>query len=241
MSRAKISIVLTLALVLALTGGVAKADFTPTFSMELSTTTVLAHPELGFHLEFDAEDEEIADFKATLPKGYYIASDEEIPDEACDFVGNMQLPNRDATTCGETIGDGTIEIAAGPGCTQGSGTPGAVPITVTPTFYEVPRTDAEADSGVHAVWFLDIEPLNRVRLLVRGDIKTGWTIQGAPTASPATCNPLTVDLTIFAESESGVPILTNPKKPGTKTWMADIQSQDSPTIAHFEVPITITK
>lgn len=244
MTRTKLSIVLTLALVFSLTGGVAKADFTPSFSMELSTTTVLAHPELAFHLEFDAEDEEIGDFKATLPKGYYIASDEEIADEPCDPVGNMQLPSplRSENTCGETIGTGTIDIAAGPGCRiGGSGSPGSTQITVSPTFYEVPRTDEEADSGVHAVWFLDIEPLNRVRLLIRGDTKTGWTIQGAPTPSDATCNPLTVDLTIFAESESGIPILTNPKKPGTKTWAADIQSQDSPTIAHFEVPVTITK
>ncbi|MFN2525244.1 MAG: hypothetical protein ABR505_03125 [Actinomycetota bacterium] len=243
MKVTKIGLVLSLTLVFALMGGVARADFTPVFSLELSDTKVLAHPQLDFHLEFDADDEEIGDFKATLPKGYYIASDDEIPDEACDPVGNRQLPSplRSETTCGETIGEGVIDIAAGPGCRMGSGSPGSVPISIDATFYEAPRTDEEADSGVHAVWFLDIEPANRVRLLIRGDIKTGWTIQGAPTPSDNTCNPLTVDLSIFAESESGVPILTNPKKPGTKTWFGDIQSQDSPTIAHFEVPITITK
>ncbi len=244
MTKPKLAIVLTVALVFSLIPGAAQADFTPVFSMELSDTKVLAHPEISFHLEFDAEDEEIGDFKATLPKGVYIASDDEIPDEACDPAGNRQLPSplRSENTCGETIGEGTIDIAAGPGCRiGGSGSPGSTQVTVTPTFYEVPRTDEEADSGVHAVWFLDIEPLNRVRLLIRGDIKSGWTVQGAPTPSDATCNPLTVDLKIFAESESGVPILTLPKKPGTKIFMADIQSQDSPTIAHFEVPIKITK
>ncbi|HEX2240901.1 MAG TPA: hypothetical protein VHJ82_07165 [Actinomycetota bacterium] len=242
MSKAKVSIVLVMGLVFSMMGGVARADFTPNFSMELSDTKVLGHPQIDFHLEFDAEDEEIGNFKATLPKGYYIASDEEIPDEACDLAGNQQLPNRSENTCGETIGSGVIDIAVGPGCRiGGSGSPGSTQLNIDATFYEVPRTDEEADSGVHAVWFLDIEPANRVRLLIRGDIKTGWTIEGAPTPSDATCNPLTVDLTINSESESGVPILTNPKKAGTKNWMADIQSQDSPTIAHFEVPITITK
>jgi hypothetical protein len=91
------------------------------------------------------------------------------------------------------------------------------------------------------VWFLNLEPLNRVRLLVTGSKKTGWKIEGAPTPSDFTCNPLIVDLTINPESESGVPIVTNSKKPGPKKFMADIVSQDSPAIAHFEQIITITK
>jgi hypothetical protein len=75
--------------------------------------------------------------------------------------------------------------------------------------YERARIDEEQDQGVAAVWFLDLEPLNRVRLLVRGSQNSGWTVSGAPTASN-TCNPLTVDLTINGKSESGASILKNP-------------------------------
>ncbi len=235
MKTRRTALVVALGLVLALVASVAHAEFTPTFSMKLSDTKVKGNPELNFHLEFDASDEEIGDFKATFPKGFYIASDDEVPTEAC------QIPVRAATTCGETIGSGSITIAAGPGCRLGSGQPGAAPVTINATFYEVPRTDEEADSGVHAVWFLDIEPVNRVRLQIRGDKKAGWTIQGAPTPSDNTCNPLTVDLTINSKSESGVPIITNAPKPGPKVFSADIQSQDSPTVAHFEQTIVLTK
>jgi hypothetical protein len=209
--------------VLTLIGGVAWADFTPDFTMTLSDTKVLGNPQLDFHLEFDAEDEEIGNFKATLPKGFDIAADEDIPDN-------------------EEIGGGDITIEAGPGCNPASPSDAidtALPISAT--FYEKARTDEEIDQGVHAVWFLDLEPLNRVRLLVTGSKATGWTVEGAPTPSDWTCNPLVVDLTINAQSESGVAIVTNSKKPGSKVFTADISSQESPTVAHFEQVIKITK
>jgi len=210
----------------------AHAKFEPKFTVELSDTKVLGNPELTFNLEFAADDEEIGNFIGYIPKGFDIASDEDIP-TTTDPAGREQ---------GEVIGSGDIEIAGGPGCHPSFPVKEVKgPIPVPATFYERERTDEEVDKGVHAVWFLDIEPANRVRLLVTGSKKTGWKIEGAPTPSDATCNPLSATFTISAESESGVPILTNAKKPGPKKFMADIVSQDSPAIAHFEQVITLTK
>jgi len=87
----------------------------------------------------------------------------------------------------------------------------------------------------------NLEPLNRVRLTVKGTPATGWTIEGAPTPSDNTCNPLIVDLTINGKSASGVPVVTNPKKGGKKVVTANIFSQDSPAVATFKQVFRITK
>lgn len=221
-----------LALAASLLPGSAQAAFAPKFTVSLSDTKALGNPSMTFHLEFANDDEEIGNFIGYIPKGFDIASDEAIP-ATTDPAGREK---------GEIIGGGEIEIAVGPGCHPSfpvKEAKGSLPISAT--FYERTRTDEEADSGVHAVWFLDIEPANRVRLLVTGSKATGWKIEGAPTPSDATCNALTVDLTINSKSESGIPIVTNAKKPGAKKFSADIVSQDSPAIAHFEQIITLTK
>ena len=107
--------------------------------------------------------------------------------------------------------------------------------------YERARTDEERDQGVDAVWFLDLEPLNRVRLQIKGSPASGWTVSGAPTASDNTCNPLTVDLTINRKSESGAWILKNPTEPGRKMFKATIASQDSPAVATFRQTVRIRR
>jgi hypothetical protein len=215
---------MALTLAISLVAGVAHAEFTPKFTVSLDNTKVKGNPAMTFHLEFDAEDEEIGLFTGFIPKGFTIATDEQIPDD-------------------EAIGSGEVMIRAGFDCRPGP--EGAIPVgaevTIPATFYEKARTDEEIDAGVIAVWLLDLEPANRVRLLVKGSPATGYTVSGAPTPSDNTCNPLTADLTIDAQSESGVPIVTNPKKAGKKKFMADITSQDSPDIAHFEQIIVITK
>ena len=217
-------VLMALTLAISLVAGVAHAEFTPKFSVALDNTKVGGNPAMTFHLEFDAEDDEIGLFTGYIPKGFTIATDEQIPDD-------------------EVIGSGEIMIRAGFDCRPGP--EGAIPVgtevTIPATFYERARTDEEIDSGVVAVWFLDLEPANRVRLLVKGSPTTGYTVSGAPTPSDNTCNPLTADLTINAQSESGVPIMTNPAKAGKKKFMADISSQDSPDVAHFEQLIVITK
>jgi hypothetical protein len=210
----------------------AQAKFAPKFTVELSDLKVNGNPELTFHLEFAADDEEIGNFIGYIPKGFDIASDEAIP-TVMDQAGREK---------GEVIGSGTINIAAGPGCHPSVPVKDAKTVAPVPaTFYERALTDEEKDSGVHAVWYLDLEPLNRVKLLVTGSKATGWKIEGAPTPSDATCNALTADLTINATSESGVKIITNAKKAKAYKFGADIISQDSPAIAHFEQLVTLTK
>jgi hypothetical protein len=201
----------------------ADQTFAPKFTVELSDTKVKGNPDLTFHLEFAREDEEIGNFIGFLPKGFNVAADEAIDD-------------------GTVIGGGDIEIGVGPTCHPSSPVQDPRPmLPISATFEERDRTDDEADAGVHSVWFLDIEPANRVRLLVTGSPKTGWKIEGAPTPSDATCNPLIVDLTINAKSDSDVAIVTNAKKAKNYKFMADIVSQDSPTVAHFEQIIKLTK
>jgi hypothetical protein len=227
---------MALTVAMALIAGAAQAAFAPKFTVELSDTKKLGNPALTFHLEFAEDDEEIGQFTGFIPKGFNIAGDDAIP-PVMDEAGREK---------GEEIGSGTITIAAGPGC-RGSAPGGQIPFktnaTIDATFYERSRNADEMDAvpPVHAVWFLDLEPLNRVRLRVTGSPLTGWTVSGAPDPSDNTCNPLVADLTINATSESGVKIITNPKKPGKKKFMADISSQDSPAIAHFDQIITITK
>jgi hypothetical protein len=224
MRKLRVTAIVAMVLIFGLVGTSHADDgFAPKFTVGLTDTKVKGNPALNFHLEFAADDEEIGLFTGYLPKGFKVAPDAAIENE-------------------EEIGGGEIDIAAGPGCHPSS--PSDQPkgqIPVTATFEENDRTDEEADSGVHAVWFLNLEPLNRVRLLITGSPKLGWKIEGAPTPSDWTCNPLIVDLTIDAKSASGVAIVKNPKKPGKKKFMADIASQDSPAIAHFEQIIKITK
>ena len=242
MKRPITSIALAAALSLV-TAGVARAEFTPQFTMEMSDTKVLGNPQIDLHLEFDADDEEIGNFILTIPKGFTVASDEQVPDKPPTIPGippNSFVPG---ASDGEVIGGGTVTIEAGPACRPGpeGGIPVSGPVTLDATIYERARNDEEADAGVHAVWFLDLEPANRVRLVVKGSPTTGWTVEGAPTPSDNTCNPLVVDLTINAKSESGIPLITNPAKPGKAIFTATINSQDSPAVATFTTVVPITK
>jgi hypothetical protein len=229
--RRKALVTVALGLAGALTAGVALADFTPKFDLKLSNTKVKGNPAFDIHLEFDENDEEIGNFSMKLPKGFNVAADEKIPNAATPAESD------------EEIGSGNVIIEAGLACRPGpeGGVPASAPVEIPATIYEKARSDEEADAGVHAVWLLDLEPLNRVRLLVTGSAKKGWTVSGAPTPSDNTCNPLTVDLTINDKSESGVPLVTNPKKKGTYKVVATITSQDSPALQKFTEKVKITK
>jgi hypothetical protein len=224
-------------LVTALTmlAGVAQADFAPKFELALSDTKVGANPNFDIHLEFAETDEEIANFKMTIPKGFVIASDEDIPHQET-------VPGQPARA-GADIGGGTVEIAAGTACRPGpeNAIPLKQPVTVNAEIYESTLTDEEADAGAHAAWLLDLEPVNRVRLLVTGSPETGWVVEGAPTASDNTCNPLVVDLTIEGKTADGTAVITNPTKPGKAKFKAEIFSQDSPSVAVFNPIFKITK
>ena len=219
----------------SLLAGAAHADFAPKFELALSDTKVGANPNFDIHLEFAETDEEIANFKMTIPKGFDIAGDDEIEHEPF-------LPGREERS-GADIGGGTVTINAGPDCRPGpeGGIPVKRPVTINAEIYERSRTDDEIDSGVHAVWLLDLEPANRVRLRITGSLETGWIVEGAPDPSDNTCNPLNVDLTIEGKTADGTPVITNPLKPGKAKFKAEIFSQDSPSIAVFNPIFKITK
>ena len=224
---------MALTLVMALMAGVRQAKFAPKFTVELSDTKALGNPAMTFHLEFAEDDEEIGLFTGFLPKGFTIAGDEDDP----------RTTNEAGQEVGEVIGSGEIAIAAGPTCHPGP--EGGIPSKQTSRSLRR-STSAVAPtkrstSGVHAVWLLDLEPAQPCASPGQGSPPPGGRSAVHPDPSDNTCNPLIVDLTINATSESGVKIITNPKKPGKKKFMADISSQDSPTIAHFEQIITITK
>jgi hypothetical protein len=206
----------------ALTAGAAMADFSPKFDLKLSDTKVKGNPALDIHLEFDENDEEIGNFSLKIPAGFNVAGDDKVPND-------------------EEVGGGEITIEAGPACRPGpeGGIPVSAPATVPATIYEKGRTDEEIDAGVKTVFLLDLEPVNRVRLLVTGSKKKGWTMSGAPSPSDNTCNPLIVDLAINAKSESGVPLVTNPKKKGMYKAVATISSQDSSAVETFVEKIKI--
>lgn len=220
----KLLVLLSALLAVALTAGAALADFSPKFTMSLSDLKAKANPDMVFHLEFDENDEEIGMFTARIPAGFDIAADEDIAQD-------------------DVVGSGNVTIAAGTACRPGP--EGQVPlkqsVTVPATFKEKDRTDEEVDSGVNSVWLLDLEPANRVRLRISGDIKNGWVVQGAPDPSDNTCNPLVVDLTITGVSQAGVPVITNPTKPGKYVFNAEIASQDSPSVAKFKQVFKVTK
>ena len=224
-----------LATALTMLAGVAQADFAPKFELALSDTKVGGNPSFDIHLEFADADEEIANFKMTIPKGFDIAGDDEIADEPF-------IPQREERS-GADIGGGTVTISAGPDCRPGpeGDIPVKQPVTVNAEIYERNRTDDEIDSGVHAVWLLDLEPLNRVRLRVTGSPETGWVVEGAPDPSDQTCNPLVVDLTIEGKTADGTAVITNPLKPGKAKFKAEIFSQDSPAVAVFNPVFKITK
>lgn len=222
--RRKALVTAALGLAGALVAGVAMAEFSPKFDLKMSNTKVRGNPALDISLQFDENDEEIGNFSMKIPKGFVIASDKQIPDD-------------------EEIGSGDIAIEAGPACSPGP--EGSIPVStqapIPATIYEKARSDDEIDAGVHAVWLLDLEPLNRVRLLVTGSPRKGWTVSGAPTPSNYTCNPLTVDLTINAKSESGKPLVKNAPKAGLYKIVATITSQDSPAIQSFVEKVRLKK
>ncbi len=224
---------LAVAAALALLGaGSASAQFAPTFELQVSPTKVLANPTLTTKLRFAAGDDEIGLYTLSVPAGYTIATDEQVPDVS-------RGPGRPA---GDLLGSGSVTIDAGPGCNPSfpvRTVRGAV--TIGARIYERAVTPKEKAKGAVAAWVLDIEPLNRVRLLVTGSAAKGYTVSGAPTPSDNTCNPLAVDLTINGVTEGGVKLLTNPAKPGPRTFRAVIQNQDRTSSVSFSKVVTTTR
>ena len=222
---------LALAAALVVVGaGSASAKFAPTFELQVSPTKAGANPTLTTKLRFAEDDDEIGLYTLHVPAGYSIATDQQVPD----------VPARPGRPAGDLLGSGSVTIDAGPGCNPSFPVRSAHrPVTIAAKIYERPVTADEKGTGAVAAWVLDIEPLNRVRLLVKGSAAKGYTVSGAPTPSDNTCNPLAVDLTITGVTEGGVKLLTNPSTPGPRTFRATIQNQDgSASVSYSKVVIT---
>lgn len=225
----------TLALAAALAvaaAGTASAKFAPTFELEVAPTKVGANPTLTTKLRFAEDDDEIGLYTLFVPAGYTIATDSEVPD----------VPARPGRPQGDLLGSGSVTIDAGPGCNPAFPVGAAqTAVTIGAKIYERPVTADEKKTGAIAAWVLDIEPLNRVRLLIKGSTNQGYTVSGAPSPSDNTCNPLAVDLTINGVSEAGVKLLTNPSTPGPRTFRAVIKDQDNKSSVSFSKVVTTTR
>lgn len=218
---------LSMALALLATGaGAQEGDFSPTIEFELSDTTVKANPAVTVRVEQDEGEEELRDVTLKIPKGFGLAADDDIPG-------------------GTTLGEGDIDIQVGFVCRPGAegGIPVGTMVNVPTELSEVDRDQNAKDAGIHAVWRLDIGSpitLTTIMLNVTGSVKKGWTIQGDVPPNDNTCPPFSFELTVNEEAD-GVPIYTNPKKPGKYVFKAIFTTSDSPTVVNLKQAIQITK
>ncbi len=215
-----------LALALPAGGAIAdQGDFSPVATFELSDTRVKANPQLKLHVEQEDNEEELARVSLTIPKGFSLPTDEQIPG-------------------GDQLGAGEIVIHVGPGCRpgpEGQGTPTAASAPLPATLAEVDRTDEQADRGINSVWNLDISGVTDIFLEVTGSKKLGWKLEGDVPPNDNTCPPFSFDLNVNSQSASGVPIIVNPKKPGKAKFSGSFYSLNSPTIVTIDQVIKITK
>ncbi len=226
--RAKLSAVLCGTLALALLSGGAQArddEFTPTVEFTLSDYKVKANPSITIKVAQETGEEELAHVTLTIPKGFKLPTDDKIPNDT-------------------QLGTADITIDVGPRCAGQS--PASAPVTFPDRrIFEQDRTDDQADAGVKAVWVIDLRlvpvpgaPVTVIPLEVRGSPKKGWTLDGDIPANPFTCPPFSFQADIAAQA-GGVPILTNPPKPGDKFFLATFTSQDSPASVTISQKVTI--
>ncbi len=212
--------------------------FTPTVEFGLSDTKLGANPEVSIKLAQESGEQEMGHVILCIPGGFNVPPDKKIED-------------------GDQIGSADLAIDVGPRCA------GQGPVSGPATFpdreiIERDRTDEQADSGVRAVWVVDLQPVTTIPLEVRGSKTKGFTAEGDIPANQFTCPPLTFDGTIFAKSATGqVPILKNPpascpkkmrkagggcKMPfgaGDYIFAAHFNTQDSPATVLIEQPISM--
>lgn len=184
------------AVILGLVAEAGAADFTPTIEFTLGDLNASVNTSLRVVVEQDAGEEELQSVSLKVPAGFTLAVDQQLTD-------------------GETLGTGTIEIAAGP-CPVG-GAPAIVPVDII----ERDRTSAEQAQGVEAVYVVDLQPVTTIQLLVSGSTAKGWTLAGNIPSNAATCPPFTFDATFNKQAaDSKAPILVNPSAGGTYEFAA---------------------
>lgn len=204
-------------------GAAAEGDFSPTLKFALSDTRVRANPQMTIQVAQEDGEEELGHVTLKIPAGFNIPPDAKVPD-------------------GDQLGSGTINIAAGPGCRPGAPVGSAkAPLQAPATLREEDRTDEQADSGIRAVWILDISGVTNVPLEVRGSKATGFTFDGDIAPNDNTCPPFSFELKVNSQSASGVPILKNPRYTGRYKFLGTFTSADSPQTATIKQVIKITK
>ncbi|MFP5351068.1 MAG: hypothetical protein ACLGIB_00695 [Actinomycetota bacterium] len=221
----KVLIAVSSLMVLALTASAALAEYAPKLSFKVSDTKTLANPEINILVSQEQGEEELGHVTLNIPKGFNLPADEAIEN-------------------GDVLGTADLEIAVGPACRNDGA--GAIPLQATVPFsdrkiVEQDRTDEQADAGVHAVWVVDLKPVTTIPLEVTGSVAKGWKLDGDIPANDNTCPPLVFDGTIFSKSEGGVPLVTNPKKPGKYVFSGSLFSAESPSVVTVKQPVTITK
>jgi hypothetical protein len=201
----------------------AQGDFSPTIEFSLSDARVKANPQMNVKVVQEEGEEELSHVTLTVPKGFKLPPDSAIENE-------------------DELGEGTININVGPGCRPGSPS-GALkaPMDLPATLREKDRTEEQAQSGIYAVWNLDISGVTSIDLSITGSTKTGWKLDGDIPPNDNTCPPFSFELNINSQSAAGVPVLINPKKPGKKIFTATFTSADSPQTITLKQPIVITK
>jgi hypothetical protein len=176
----------------------AAAEFSPTITFTPSDLKTSANPSLQIKLEQNAGEEELQTVQLELPAGFKLPTDTQIPNDS-------------------QLGSGQITIQVGPGCRPG-GPPGFYgPANIAVKIVEKDLTSAESAEGGVAVWFVDLEPVTRVRLLVKGSTTNGYTLTGNIPPNDNTCPPFAFSATINKTAPNGVPIITNPETGGTYT------------------------
>ena len=200
MKRFKHAIVLVAgAVILGLVAEAGAADFSPTIEYTLGDKKANANTTVRVVLKQETGEEELKTVELRFPAGYNLATDQ-------------QLTNN------ELLAAGSITIDGGPRCRPGGPPVGSAPLNIPVEVVEHDRTSAQIASGAEAVYFVDLEPVTRVELLVYGSPSKGWRLEGLVPANENTCPPFTFDITFRARSaDSDVPIFTNPQFGGTYT------------------------
>ena len=220
--------IIKIAFVAAIVGGLSlgpiahAGDFSPEMTFELSDTRIKANPQMKITVSQEDGEEELATVTLRIPKGFKLPPDAAIPND-------------------DQMGSGTINIHVGPGCRPDAPAPADSNATLPATLKERDRSDEQMDSGVYAVWLLDISGVTTIPLEVTGSKLAGWTLQGEIAPNDNTCPPFNFELNVNSQTTSGVPILINPRRTGKKVFSGTFTSADSPATATIKTPIVITK
>lgn len=193
------------------------ADFTPTIQFGISDAQVKGNPELEVKVAQDSGEEELDSVQITVPAGFTLATDGQLPD-------------------GTQIGSGTITIHAGPRC-RNPAVPLSGPATVGVRIVEKDRTAAEVADGAVAIYVVDLQPVTTIPLKVKGSPGVGYTLSGNVPQNPDTCPPFTFAARFF-KTAAGKPLLVNPTSGGAYTFRARFVGLEG-SISEHQQTVTI--